>query len=701
MADRAVNDGESNVSREVFQLDNDERWQARLDEARARREVALAEKAAGKTSKKRLKPWEVDGSAGAKPIEPIIQEKEDDRLDFADRVDTIRAVSKPAPQKVGAEFPRNHNFAAKATPPIVVRPPRPELVVEEPAFIPAKTPPAAYKPPAPDEFDQILTALPLPKEARLDVSLVLPDAPDVNDIAARYAATLKPEITPEPVLEEVVEPEVVAAPITRRRRPELLLVAVSALALLPFATQVPPLSIGPDMPRISGFAFQPALGVTWSMQEVPVATKSGEWVPRRSLAPAGPTAVAEGTPADYASAVAPLGAPSAEIDAGAVPWTPMPLVALGQSTKLFQPSLTGSINPGFTDEPSGPLLAPTETVQRGLPEFGNAPAKPRPPSIKLVEPDAAPDEASVTTPPETAPLSPLKITILSPSQSDKKVAVDIAQDLPRRGHEVVRVQEVGYSIKSRNLRFFHEEDRQEAARIAKAYDAELRDFTWYRPKPTEGTTELWLTGRGASPNPVRQARRVQRSSPALEPPAPQRVMPAPTIQSIERKRSLFGGLFQGHKPQGGRPNTSEGGGSTRTASTGNSTDTGDTGSGGVDTGVIDTSGTDIGGIDTGGTDTGGIDTGGVDTGDTDTGGIGTGGTDTGGTDAGGTDTGGTDTGGTDTGGTDTGGTDTGGTDTGGSSSPGASGSSSSGGGSSNSGSSSGDSDSGDTDAGDL
>jgi|GEM_PF-6686508 len=46
----------------VFELDKDERWQARLDEARARREVALREKAAGIARKPRPKPWEIEGS---------------------------------------------------------------------------------------------------------------------------------------------------------------------------------------------------------------------------------------------------------------------------------------------------------------------------------------------------------------------------------------------------------------------------------------------------------------------------------------------------------------------------------------------------------------------------------------------------------------------------------------------------------------
>ena len=41
--------------------------------------------------------------------------------------------------------------------------------------------------------------------------------------------------------------------------------------------------------------------------------------------------------------------------------------------------------------------------------------------------------------------------------------------------------------------------------MAARYDAELRDFTWFRPQPLEGTTEPWLPG-DAPRAPAQQAR---------------------------------------------------------------------------------------------------------------------------------------------------------------------------------------------------
>ena len=90
MADRALRPESS--EREVFDLDKDERWQARLAEARARREVALREKASsGAEPKRRLKPWEEAGQADAYDrVEPMLPAELEDKLDFSDRVKSLR-----------------------------------------------------------------------------------------------------------------------------------------------------------------------------------------------------------------------------------------------------------------------------------------------------------------------------------------------------------------------------------------------------------------------------------------------------------------------------------------------------------------------------------------------------------------------------------------------------------------------------------
>ena len=167
MADRAGSEGDPGVPKEVFELDKDERWQARLEEARARREIALREKAAGKPSKPRPKPWEIEGSEVEEPpaIEPIVQERGDDKFDFADRLESIRdgknGAAEPAPvpeQPEKTTAPRERAM---------------------PEFRPAPRPPV----PAARKSG-------LEPRARPQPSLILPGAPDVAELAERYAATL-------------------------------------------------------------------------------------------------------------------------------------------------------------------------------------------------------------------------------------------------------------------------------------------------------------------------------------------------------------------------------------------------------------------------------------------------------------------------------------------------------------------------------
>lgn len=690
MANRAVNNGELDVSREAINLENDDSWQARLEEARARREVALREKAAGKTApKKRLKPWEVDGTIGKKPIEPIVQEREDDRIDFADRVQTIREVSKQAEGSADPGFARRgHNSAA------FDKKPTPELQPTKktrPAISIVETLPEPTKPPSPDEFDEALTVLSEAKPVLRDVSLVLPDAPDVSDLAARYASTLAPEaeeIVPEVEEEEPIAaaaPEVAVQQELRYKRPLALALASMTLAMVPLVSKLPAFETGPAMPGTPVFAMQPALGVTWSLQETPVPTRSGEWAPRVSWAPKAPVQPISGQPTETTQHVDGLAVPSfgESLQLGA--WVNVKPVGLGQGTTLFTPepdagisAIAGSVNPANVEATN------VGVADQTVPAFGNAPAKPRPSAIPSVQSDRAADEASLVMPPKKAPLSDLKVTILVPNTGDKRTAASIASDLESQGHRVVRLKDVSYSISARNLRYFYEGDELEAERLAELYDAELRDFTWYRPKPEVGTTELWLSGKSARANPVRSARKASTTPTALQPPAPQRVLPAPTANvQQKRNRGFLGRLFGGHRPQGGQVNAQDGG---RTASnvaghTGSTSATTPSGSVNTSADDIDTSVTPTGtGADAGtdgsntgtsgatsagtGTNTGTTNTGSTNTGtDAGTSGSGTGATDagTGGTDAG-TSTTDSGTGSTDSdGGSDT---STGGSDSG-------------------------------------
>ncbi|MEM7720241.1 MAG: hypothetical protein AAF222_13660, partial [Pseudomonadota bacterium] len=297
MADRAGSEEQPGVPKEVFELDKDERWQARLDEARARREVALREKAAGKPQKPRPKPWEVDGTSidDLPDIDPVMQERGDDKFDFADRLETIRS-------------PRSESIAPVPTPaPTEV--PRP---VSKPvrASTPAPTfdeTPAPVAPPLTRRTSRQASAPAPEARTRPQPSLVLPDAPDVSELAARYAATLETaepvtsrrlsEVTPFPnepqhTAELVALPPLADAPQAapmaqtqthagqrRTLRPLGMAMVLLLFASLPLTTEAPPLETGPAMPAVDTLRVQPALGVTWSLNAFPFQTSSSQWRP--------------------------------------------------------------------------------------------------------------------------------------------------------------------------------------------------------------------------------------------------------------------------------------------------------------------------------------------------------------------------------------------------------------------------------------
>ncbi len=520
MADRTGGEGDPGVPKEVFELDKDERWQARLDEARARREVALREKAAGKPQKPRPKPWEIEGAAVEKPpkIDPIIQERGDDKFDFADRLETIREPKeKPAAPKPARKAPERPPAAARPVPVPPSPPPQPS------------PPPPASAPPQPSPPSQMRAPAPEPR-ARPQPSLILPGAPDVADLAARYAATLdsadraearSPEPVPdepEPVgktadlvalptaklppefAEAQPDPDAPLSRAERRRgiRPLGMAFGLIALAALPLTTEAPPLETGPAMPVVDVLRIQPALGVTWSLYEPPFQTRAGEWVPGRAPSRLGPM--------PFSPPVSPLDSvalpPDPVLrDAGAIAWTEAAPVARSAVPGFAVPAGSSEALPFVADAPQRAVIQP----ETATPEpSGDVSAPPRPATLRdepaeaPPAPAARPDTASAADPFVEA--DPLRVTILAPARVDPELAETIASGVTDDGHDLVRIRDVDFSISERNVRYFHDADRASAARMAERYDAELRDFTWFRPRPVEGTAELWLAGRAPGGN---------------------------------------------------------------------------------------------------------------------------------------------------------------------------------------------------------
>ena len=642
MADRAYRSDEK-PDDAVVDLDADERWAARLAEARARREVALREKAAGKTlPKRRPMPWEedVEDDEAFRP-QPLIvvQEKTDDHFDFADRVDALREAREA--EKAASDQP------SLITPAMVDR---------------------LYA----DDATGLYPTPPLVQPSRRDDGLVPDGAPNVHDIAARQvaaqAAAAAVVAEPDPQSESgAVAGTADPARVYVRNRPRGMALFLIALAALPFTTVAPPLEKGPAAAPPPRFGLAPALGLTTSMLWRPGETVSGEWRAPSLVPPGQPLAATIATPAAIARDIDGLDVyvPPSET-AIAVPVSAQaPGFSTGGPGLLFEPEADVALPPKAPiiyspvprsrpaplaetgtsegDEAAGtpqlfsedvPAVRPPDLGEAVVPDLTPA-GMDAPPALEVIPAEAAPEE---TAPEEVTPAvtsdGSLDVTILVPQTTDAKIAQALSQDLQERGHSVTQVKEVDLSIASRNLRYFHDTDRNSAARLAEAYDAELKDFTWFEPKPASGVAEIWLSGDGA-PKVVAQP---QKPRAVVQPKVVQTLPPQPQVIIVRKKpQGLFSRIFSGNgrttrsrndgpdpvyaapaTPSVGLPTDPSTGGSTGGSTEGDPVDSGggidvDIGGGGIDVDVGG-GGTDVDG-DGGGTD---VDSGG----DEDTGGPG-------------------------------------------------------------------------------
>lgn len=294
----------------VVDLNNDARWQARLEEARARRAEALKLKGLDDQPKRaRRKPWE-DEADTALAAEKHQRALDHEGLDFHDRMNALQKVLKDkrpetAPTPEGPEAMRNWSPEAEATPL--------ERLVGKPVPSAPRVPSAEKSaPPVDSLFNDPAFRATEPEIADVDEPEYVPLEALVNPL---------PRSRPEPpsrrpwleAVEEderagadaAVQPDVATAKpeVRSEGMPFLLGVGLVALIAMPFFHLLPPMVRGPEAPAAPAFGLQPAFGITAAMVEFPSPTQSGEFVPRRAVAPEAPLAVQDLRPPAFSRAI--------------------------------------------------------------------------------------------------------------------------------------------------------------------------------------------------------------------------------------------------------------------------------------------------------------------------------------------------------------------------------------------------------------
>lgn len=163
---------------------------------------------------------------------------------------------------------------------------------------------------------------------------------------------------------------------------------------------------------------------------------------------------------------------------------------------------------------SPPAFQPRALTLRPNPlEQEEKPSEPAALSIEIVEPlDNAPVGTSAA------------FRLYAPNQLSEDAVAAVVADLKNTGHELSGTARVGYRVSQSNVRFYHQQDAAQAAALAEAAGALLRDFTGSNSKTPSGVVELYLAGEGAGPAPVKRT----ASSPSRS---------APTNASVTRLRS--------------------------------------------------------------------------------------------------------------------------------------------------------------------
>jgi hypothetical protein len=118
----------------------------------------------------------------------------------------------------------------------------------------------------------------------------------------------------------------------------------------------------------------------------------------------------------------------------------------------------------------------------------------------------------------------LLVRVAAPGTAPEAEIDRVSAVLTAAGVGESRLDRVSHRVSEPHLRYYHAEDAEAAAALARAMDLDLRDFTRFRPAPPDGMIEVFLAGERAAP--VRSAAAPARAA-VRQPAPPARATPPP------------------------------------------------------------------------------------------------------------------------------------------------------------------------------
>ena len=89
-------------------------------------------------------------------------------------------------------------------------------------------------------------------------------------------------------------------------------------------------------------------------------------------------------------------------------------------------------------------------------------------------------------------LDGLSVHVLAPQGVADDSLAAVSRSLRDAGYKLVESARVPFSVKERQVRFYHSEDAEAARALATTLGASARDFTTFDPLPPAGIVEVWL-----------------------------------------------------------------------------------------------------------------------------------------------------------------------------------------------------------------